>query len=103
MRDLRRASLALGAATIGAVWLSAQGTPPSSLRIRGVSAAASAAEAARERELKAKPAAGAIVEAARGSGLKAMPSAKAKEAAFDVMTAEPLHKNKAFEIPPSNY
>src|SRR3954451_19154168 len=85
MRDLRRASLALGAATIGAVWLSAQGTPPSSLRIRGFSAAASAAEAARERELKA------------------MPSAKANEADFDVMTAEPHHTGSPYEIKLADY
>ena len=53
--------------------------------IRGFSAAASAAETARERELKA------------------MPSAKAAEADFDVMTAEPHHTGSPYEIKLADY
>jgi N-acetylated-alpha-linked acidic dipeptidase len=67
------------------VWLSAQGTVPSPPRIRGFSAAASAAEATRERDLKA------------------MPSAKAAEADFDVMTAEPHHTGSPYEIKLADY
>src|SRR5471032_2711088 len=70
------------AALVGAVsWLSAQQAP----RIRGFSAAASTAEAARERELKA------------------MPSAKLQEADFDVMTAEPHHTGSPYEIKLADY
>ena len=54
-------------------------------RIRGFSAAASAAEAARERELKA------------------LPSAKVAEADFDVMTAEPHHTGSPYEIKLADY
>ena len=69
----------------GAVaWLSAQGDARPS-RVRGFSAAASAAEAARERELKA------------------MPDAKAAEADFDVMTAEPHHTGSPYEIKLADY
>ena len=68
---------------LGAAWLSAQMPSPS--RIRGFSAAASAAEAARERELKA------------------MPTAKAAEADFDVMTAEPHHTGSPYEIKLADY
>ena len=45
--------MALCAAATGAVWLSAQGAAPAS-RIRGFSAASSEAQAAREREMKAR-------------------------------------------------
>jgi hypothetical protein len=69
------AALFVGAA----VWLSAQPTVPPGA-IRGFSAAGSAAEAARERELKA------------------MPSAEANEADFDVMTAEPHHTGSPYQI-----
>ena len=65
-------------------WLSAQPTPTAGT-IRGFSAASSAAELARERELKA------------------MPSAKAAEADFDVMTAEPHHTGSPYEIKLADY
>ncbi len=67
-------------------WLSVQsasGQGPE--RIRGFSAAASADEAARERELKA------------------LPSAKVNEADFDVMTAEPHHTGSPYEIKLADY
>jgi len=67
-----------------ASWPSAQPTPSPS-RIRGFSAAGSAAETARERELKA------------------LPSAKAAEADFDVMTAEPHHIGSPYEIKLADY
>ena len=51
----------------------------------GFSAAASADEAARERELKA------------------LPSAKVNEADFDVMTAEPHHTGSPYEIKLADY
>src|SRR6188472_3026844 len=80
---VRRTSYLLAASVTAAatVWLSAQqpGSPSPSL-IRGFSAASSAAQAARERELKA------------------LPSAKAAEADFDVMTAEPHHTGSPYEI-----
>jgi N-acetylated-alpha-linked acidic dipeptidase len=67
-----------------ASWLSAQPAPSPS-PIRGFSATSSAAEIARERELKA------------------MPSAKAAEADFDVMTAEPHHTGSPYEIKLADY
>jgi len=67
-----------------ASWPSAQPTPTPA-RIRGFSAAGSAAETARERELKA------------------LPSAKAAEADFDVMTAEPHHIGSPYEIKLADY
>ncbi len=73
------------ASLAAAGWLSAQGTTPSVARIRGFSAAASAAQAARE------------------NTLKAMPSAKAAEADFDVMTAEPHHTGSPYEIKLADY
>ena len=73
--------LAAVALVVAASWLSAQQTP----RIRGFSAASSAAETARERELKA------------------MPTAKAAEADFDVMTAEPHHTGSPYEIKLADY
>src|SRR4051794_2558999 len=76
--------LALTLCVGAAVWLSAQPTP-SPGTIRGFSAAGSAAEAARERELKA------------------MPSAKANEADFDVMTAEPHHTGSPYQIKLADY
>ena len=76
---------AVVASVAAASWLSAQGTTPSPARIRGFSAAASSAEAARERELKA------------------MPSAKTAEADFDVMTAEPHHTGSPYEIKLADY
>jgi N-acetylated-alpha-linked acidic dipeptidase len=66
------------------VWLSAQSAPAPG-RIRGFSAAASADEAARERELKA------------------LPSAKTNEADFDVMTSEPHHTGSPYEIKLADY
>ncbi len=83
MPGVRGAIVALCGATIGTVWLTAQGSPPSP--IRGFSAASGAAEAARERELKA------------------MPTAKAAEADFDVMTAEPHHTGSPYEIKLADY
>src|SRR6185295_19226005 len=76
--------MALCAATSSVVWLSAQSAPPPS-RIRGFSAASSAAEAARERDMKAAP------------------SAKLAEADFDVMTAEPHHTGSPYEIKLADY
>jgi N-acetylated-alpha-linked acidic dipeptidase len=69
---------------VAASWPSAQPTSSPS-RIRGFSAAGSAAETARERELKA------------------LPSAKAAEADFDVMTAEPHHIGSPYEIKLADY
>jgi N-acetylated-alpha-linked acidic dipeptidase len=67
-------------------WLSMQGASGQSPeRIRGFSAAASADEEARERELKA------------------LPSAKVNEADFDVMTAEPHHTGSPYEIKLADY
>src|SRR5829696_8146685 len=94
MRFARRvpaAAWALCAATLATVWLSAaaggQTSAPSAQagRIRGFSAAASDAELARERELKAAP------------------SAKLAEADFDVMTAEPHHTGSPYEIKLADY
>lgn len=80
----RQAAVPLVAAVAAATWVPAQNTPPPA-RIRGFSAAASVAEAARERELTA------------------MPSAKAAEADFDVMTAEPHHTGSPYEIALADY
>jgi len=82
---VRRTSYFLAASlcVAAAVWPSAQGRVPP--LIRGFSAAGSAAEAARERELKA------------------MQSAKAAEADFDVMTAEPHHTGSPYEIKLADY
>ena len=83
--------LAAVACVAAAVWLSAQGPAPRQGSgqvagiIRGFSAAGSAAEAARERELKA------------------MPTPKAAEADFDVMTAEPHHIGSPYEIKLADY
>jgi N-acetylated-alpha-linked acidic dipeptidase len=102
MRRLRRLLFALGAATLGVAWLSAQAAAPASrqrrpgseqairpapgqARIRGFSAAASAAEITREREMKAAP------------------SAKLNEADFDVMTAEPHHTGSPYQIKLADY
>ena len=65
-------------------WLSAQSAAPPS-RLRGFSAASSAAQVAREREFKATP------------------SAKLAEADFDVMTAEPHHTGSPYEIKLADY
>jgi N-acetylated-alpha-linked acidic dipeptidase len=84
----RRGAIPLFAvlASVAAVtWLSAQDPTSSTARIRGFSATASAAETARERELKA------------------LPSAKAAEADFDVMTAEPHHTGSPYEIKLADY
>jgi hypothetical protein len=67
-----------------AVGPAAQSTPTAAA-IRGFSAAAGAAEAVRERELKA------------------MPDAKTAEADFDVMTAEPHHTGSPYEIKLADY
>ena len=79
---------ALSALSIGAVLLAAQeGAAPAAgpAGVRGFSAAASAAELARERDFKAKP------------------SATAAEADFDVMTAEPHHAGSPYEIKLADY
>jgi N-acetylated-alpha-linked acidic dipeptidase len=69
-----------------AVWLSVPGTAQTTTAlIRGFSGPSSAAEVARERELKA------------------MPSAKVAEADFDVMTAEPHHTGSPYEIKLADY
>ena len=78
------AVITLFAAATGAVWLSAQSTA-SPAAIRGFSAASAAAQAAREREMKASP------------------SAKLAEADFDVMTAEPHHTGSPYEIKLADY
>jgi N-acetylated-alpha-linked acidic dipeptidase len=89
MSGLRGVIAALCGATLGVVWLSAQTSRPGpdagDVRIRGFSAAGSAAETARERELQA------------------LPSAKAAEADFDVMTAEPHHIGSPYEIKLADY
>jgi N-acetylated-alpha-linked acidic dipeptidase len=77
--------LALAASAGTAAWLSAQGTTPAASRVRGFSAAASAAELARERDLRAAA------------------DAKANEADFDVMTAEPHHAGSPYEIKLADY
>ncbi len=74
---------ALCASTAAVAWLSAQAPAPA--RIRGFSAAASAAELAREQDMKAAP------------------NAKANEADFDVMTAEPHHAGSPYEIKLADY
>jgi len=80
-------------AIAAATWLSAQTIAPApaprqgsgQAGIRGFSAATSAAEAARERELKASP------------------TARLAEADFDVMTAEPHHTGSPYEIKLADY
>jgi len=82
---------ALCASTAAGAWLSAQSPPrqgsgqAAPQTIRGFSAAASAAELVREREMKAAP------------------NAKANEADFDVMTAEPHHAGSPYEIKLADY
>ncbi len=76
---------AFGAATLGVVWLSAQDATSSPPRLRGFSAASSAAQVERER------------------AFKLMPSAKLAEADFDVMTAEPHHTGSPYEIKLADY
>ena len=81
-------AMAFGAATAAAIWWSAPASaqqPGAAAPIRGFSATASAAETAREREVKAAP------------------SAKAAEADFDVMTAEPHHTGSPYEIKLADY
>jgi len=78
-------AIAFAAATLGAAWLSAQSSTVDPSRIRGFSPAATAAELARER------------------GLRSAADAKAKEADFDVMTAEPHHIGSPYEIKLADY
>jgi len=81
----------LCASTAAVAWLSAQAPAPALSavegpgRIRGFSAAAGAAELAREQEMKAAP------------------NARANEADFDVMTAEPHHAGSPYEIKLADY
>jgi N-acetylated-alpha-linked acidic dipeptidase len=77
--------LTAAALSLGAMLAAAQSpaSPPS--RLRGFSAAAGAAELARERDFQA------------------MPDAKAAEADFDVMTAEPHHTGSPYEIKLADY
>src|SRR6266850_2911546 len=77
--------LAVATASLGAMLASAQNAAPPSSRIRGFSAAASAAEIVREREFQA------------------MPDAAIAEADFDVMTAEPHHTGSPYEIKLADY
>jgi N-acetylated-alpha-linked acidic dipeptidase len=84
MSHARIGMIAVCTATAGMAWLSAQSLPGSQ-PIRGFSAASSAVELERERELKASP------------------SAKAAEADFDVMTAEPHHTGSPYEIKLADY
>jgi hypothetical protein len=67
---VRRVVTLAGVLAAGALWFAPASVAQGPGRLRGFSARAGAAEAARERELKA------------------MPSAKAAEADFDVMTSE---------------
>jgi len=83
--SVRVSALAFAASSLATVWLSAQGTAPAAAPVRGFSAAGSAAEIARERDL-----------AAHGD-------AKANEADFDVMTAEPHHAGSPYEIKLADY
>ncbi len=74
----------VAAVSLAAVLVTAQNAP-SPPRLRGFSAAASAAELVREREFQA------------------MPDAKLAEADFDVMTAEPHHTGSPYEIKLADY
>jgi N-acetylated-alpha-linked acidic dipeptidase len=92
MRRPRIGVFAFGAAFAIVAWVSGQtpsGPAPAgndgNARIRGFSAAGSAAEAALERDFKA------------------MPSAKAAEADFDKMTARPHHIGSPYEIELADY
>jgi N-acetylated-alpha-linked acidic dipeptidase len=77
---------ALCASVAAVAWLSAQPRQaPGQPRVRGFTAASSAAELAREQEMKAAP------------------STKANEADFDVMTAEPHHAGSPYEIKLADY
>ena len=83
IRRFSSGAVALCLSTVAAVWLSAQAGAQT--RIRGFSAASSAAQEQREREMKAAP------------------SAKLAEADFDVMTAEPHHTGSPYEIKLADY
>src|SRR5215470_17016500 len=76
---------AFGITVVVAALLSAQSEAQTPQQIRGFSAAGSAAELARERDLR--------------SGV----DAKANEADFDVMTAEPHHAGSPYEIKLADY
>jgi len=82
---VRTPFFALCGAVAAATWLSAQSVTPPPDRVRGFSAAGSAAELARERDLAAAQ------------------SAAANEADFDVMTAEPHHAGSPYEIKLADY
>jgi N-acetylated-alpha-linked acidic dipeptidase len=86
MRQLT-AIAGLSAAFVGAAFLTAQEGAglAGAARVRGFSAAASASQLTRERQLKA------------------MPSAPASEADFDVMTAEPHHAGSPYQIKLADY
>ena len=85
MRHSRIGMIAIGTATLGMVWLSAQTPRTDADRIRGFSTTSAAAERQREREMKAAP------------------SPKTAEADFDVMTAEPHHTGSPYEIKLADY
>jgi N-acetylated-alpha-linked acidic dipeptidase len=85
MSHARIGIVAVVTAALGMVWLSAQSGAQMSRPLRGFSAASSAKELDRERELKA------------------LPSATANEADFDVMTAEPHHAGSPYEIKLADY
>ena len=82
-------AVACAVGALAGAMLSAQsprsGAPPAPARIRGFSAAGSAAQAALEERFKT------------------MPSAKDAEADFDVMTAEPHHTGSPYEIKLADY
>ena len=88
-QSLERRLVAPVAVLCGAIaavgWLSAQGATFAPAGVRGFSAAAGAAELARERELKSAQ------------------NAAANEADFDVMTAEPHHAGSPYEIKLADY
>jgi len=88
-QSLERRLVAPVAVLCGAIaavgWLSAQGATSAPAGVRGFSAAAGAAELARERELKSAQ------------------NAAANEADFDVMTAEPHHAGSPYEIKLADY
>ena len=77
--------VAFAATTLVAAWLSASGAAQAPPRVRGFSAAASAAELGRERDLRSAA------------------DARANEADFDVMTAEPHHAGSPYEIKLADY
>ena len=83
--DRREIALAVAVVSLAAICLAAQGTSPAPLRIRGFSAAASAAEIAREQRFKGRL------------------STQDASDDFDVLTAEPHHVGSPYEIELTDY